>query len=340
MIVLMFLAVKISIISLLAVLLTNTAYTVYYKRISVNGCENDPCGNGNCSRNILGGYICYCEDGWSGTNCTEELDSCGFDPCVHDIDRCETNLCINGNCSDVNDAYICHCRPGWTGQNCSEEIDECQSEPCFHGNCTDMINTYTCQCDPGWTGSNCSEDIDECKKAPCYHGNCINLHNAYQCHCYTGWLGINCSQAVYNVALGKVTAMSSIYEGNSVLYGPHKGVDGNRNQQMYPDFSCFRNAETDEGDPWWRVDLGEVFLIQTVKIYNRLDCCSSRAKDITLSTGTSLANMLTAGIVTGQMADIEEFILPNNTAARFVQLTMNGTDPFHLCEVEVFGIQS
>jgi hypothetical protein len=66
----------------------------------------------------------------------------------------------------------------------------------------------------------------------------------------------------------------------------------------------------------------------------------ARARDITLSTGTSLANMLTSGYVTGQMADIEEFILPNNTGARFVQLTMNGTNPFHLCEVEVFGIQS
>ena len=89
--------------------------------------------------------------------------------------------------------------------------------------------------------------------------------------------------AVSNVALDKVTAMSSVYEGNSALYGPHKGVDGNNNQQMYPDFSCFRNSENDVDYPWWRVDLGGMFWIQSVKLYNRLDCCSEFYRSLLFS---------------------------------------------------------
>ena len=55
--------------------------------------------------------------------------------------------------------------------------------------------------------------------------------------------------------------------------------------------------------------------------------------------GTSLTNMSVVGLVPGQIADIQEFLLLDVTEARFVQVTMNGTEPFHLCEVEVFGIQ-
>ena len=37
------------------------------------------------------------------------------------------------------------------------DINECEFDPCVHGNCTDLINNYSCLCDPGYNGRNCSE---------------------------------------------------------------------------------------------------------------------------------------------------------------------------------------
>ena len=37
------------------------------------------------------------------------------------------------------------------------DINECEPNPCVYGNCTDLINNYSCSCDPGYNGRNCSE---------------------------------------------------------------------------------------------------------------------------------------------------------------------------------------
>ena len=39
--------------------------------------------------------------------------------------------------------------------NCLD-INECQSDPCVYGNCTDLINGYSCNCNAGYTDENCS----------------------------------------------------------------------------------------------------------------------------------------------------------------------------------------
>ena len=35
------------------------------------------------------------------------------------------------------------------------EIDECDSNPCVNGDCIDLVNKYTCDCLPGYTGPKC-----------------------------------------------------------------------------------------------------------------------------------------------------------------------------------------
>ena len=41
--------------------------------------------------------------------------SCGF---LAEIDECESDPCINGDCEDQVNGFLCHCLPGWTGQHC------------------------------------------------------------------------------------------------------------------------------------------------------------------------------------------------------------------------------
>ena len=66
-----------------------------------------------------GSYDCVCVEGFSGENCTENIDDCASEPCLN-----------GGSCVDGVAEYMCLCVPGYTGLNCEHNIDECGSNPC------------------------------------------------------------------------------------------------------------------------------------------------------------------------------------------------------------------
>lgn len=63
-----------------------------------------------------------------------------------------------------------------------------------------------------------------------------------------------------NVASGKVASQSSTFK-NKTEFGAQKAVDGNR--------VTFSHTAVDDYVPWWEVDLGEMYIIDSVKILNR-----------------------------------------------------------------------
>ena len=72
-----------------------------------------------------------------------------------------------------------------------------------------------------------------------------------------------------NLALEKQCSQSSDY----VRWGEAShAVDGNPSG-TYDDRHC---THTKDGDkhPWWMVDLGAMLAIESVTIFNRVDCCS------------------------------------------------------------------
>jgi Notch-like protein len=102
-------------------------------------------------------YVCSCSDGWSGTNCSEEINECSSNPC-NEWDRAASP----STCTHGVDVYFCSCSPGFTGYNCEVENNECESQPCQNnGECEDDVFLYSCQCVAGYSGYNCAEDIDE-----------------------------------------------------------------------------------------------------------------------------------------------------------------------------------
>ena len=70
-----------------------------------------------------------------------------------------------------------------------------------------------------------------------------------------------------NLALNQPTTQTAQSdEGKS-----SKAVDGNTDSH-FDAGSCSQTAEGDH-DPWWAVDLGQLFTVQGVVFYNRKDCC-------------------------------------------------------------------
>jgi hypothetical protein len=76
--------------------------------------------------------------------------------------------------------------------------------------------------------------------------------------------------------LGKPTAQSStIHDGAA-----SRAVDGNTNGK-YADGSCTHTQAG--GDEWWRVDLKYEYEIESVSLYNRVDCCGDRLIGVQVS---------------------------------------------------------
>ncbi|CAI2723409.1 unnamed protein product [Schistosoma spindalis] len=154
-------------------------------------CSTNPChSNGYCISYENGGFHCRCSQGWTGEDCSVDVDECHLsstNPCEH-----------NGVCINSPGGYQCLCPPGYHGSRCEDEILECALNPCKHdGTCIDLINGFQCVCPLGYEGLTCEDEINECSSSPCKNGaQCEDLINNYTCHCLPGWTGLHCENRI------------------------------------------------------------------------------------------------------------------------------------------------
>ncbi|MEM7257828.1 MAG: discoidin domain-containing protein, partial [Pseudomonadota bacterium] len=106
------------------------------------------------------------------------------------------------------------------------------------------------------------------------------------------------------------------------------------------------NHTNADANAWWELDLGDVYDLDSIKIWNRNDCCQDRLANFVLlvsddpfdskDLNTSVAQ---AGVYseefTGTPARTTESIL--GRAGRYVRVQLLGTNFLHLAEVQVFG---
>uniref|UniRef100_A0A673GWT6 Fucolectin tachylectin-4 pentraxin-1 domain-containing protein n=1 Tax=Sinocyclocheilus rhinocerous TaxID=307959 RepID=A0A673GWT6_9TELE len=139
-----------------------------------------------------------------------------------------------------------------------------------------------------------------------------------------------------NLALGGKAVQSSTY---SDLGAAQNAVDGNR-QSSYALGSC--SVTNGDMNPWWRVDLLDVYRVTRVSITNRGDCCEKRIEGIQIRIGNSLENngnnnelAAIVGPIPLGNTKIFEF---KHVKGRYVNLIVPGRNEYlTLCEVEVYS---
>jgi uncharacterized repeat protein (TIGR02059 family) len=144
-----------------------------------------------------------------------------------------------------------------------------------------------------------------------------------------------------NVALGKTAAMAG---GTNPAHPASLGTNGYItkqiiNDQDVPDY--FESPAND--DPWWQVDLGGSYLVSSIRVYNRADCCQENATGIILETsadGVTWENVDVSAEPFGgaYAAPYLRADLPERKAA-YVRVRLAGTGKtLALAEVQVYGV--
>lgn len=139
-----------------------------------------------------------------------------------------------------------------------------------------------------------------------------------------------------NLALHKPCQQSSYYQFfTPELVTKQSAVNGIKNGQ----FSFHTEKEV---NPWWQVDLEKCYELKEIKIYNRLNSCSERARTLRVLLSSDGGNWEEIyandeGSIFGGV-DNNPLIIPiDGKVARYVRLQLNEENYLHLDEVEVYG---
>lgn len=138
---------------------------------------------------------------------------------------------------------------------------------------------------------------------------------------------LSCLKAATNIALGKRTSQSSLFNDNPD-YGSFKGVDSGESDE-----SAFSTKE--ESNPWWEVDLGASYPINSITLYNILGEENYRVKGMQIwisqnGMDYSLIYVHDSYVFRNRRADI------GGHEARYIRLTIPGYSRLTLQEVVVY----
>jgi pimeloyl-ACP methyl ester carboxylesterase len=131
-----------------------------------------------------------------------------------------------------------------------------------------------------------------------------------------------------NLAFGQLVVQST----NQFAKTGAEAVDGNRDG----DWNNGSVSCTDhEPQAYWEVDLGGIALIESIKLFNRTDCCTERLSDFDLRisedgiTWSDIHHSGAIGVITT--------LAPPAPMGRYVRIQLRGVNFLSLAEVEVFG---
>ncbi|XP_052694398.1 neurogenic locus notch homolog protein 2-like [Crassostrea angulata] len=218
----------------------------------------------------------------------------------------------------------------------------------IHASCADGYSQsgsgrLNCQSNGEWKYDIVCEDMNQCLDNPCQNGGTFTQKDGcFTCSCTDGWTGARCNEAVSNLALNKPAKQSSRFTGAGVTYYANLAVDGNNGTDFVVD-KCSSTAGGDT-NPWWLVDLQNVYFVKSVRIFNRgMDKNgkdeSDRLRNVTVTVGLTESDVNTpCGFFAGPgtLSQLAVIDCPTLSQGRFVKISII-TEYLTLCEVEVFG---
>ncbi|XP_061495357.1 uncharacterized protein LOC133390557 isoform X2 [Rhineura floridana] len=141
---------------------------------------------------------------------------------------------------------------------------------------------------------------------------------------------------VYNAALDGKAFQSSSY---NKLGSAKNAIDGSTSSD-YLRGQCTHTQK--EANPWWTVDLRMRFVVVSVVITNRGDCCAERINGAEIRIGDSedeggITNPRCATITSLHLGETQKFHC-EGMSGQYVTITVPGEAKYlSLCEVQVFG---
>jgi hypothetical protein len=136
-----------------------------------------------------------------------------------------------------------------------------------------------------------------------------------------------------NLALGKSALQSSTSGGMSAsraVDGVTDGIASNNGvSQTNPDAQA-----------WWQVDLGSEKIIDSIRAFNRTDCCGDHETNYDIKFGEDGTNWETCSYERGAMKSPSTYRISGGVLGRYVRLQLHGTNSLQLGEVQVWGRDS
>lgn len=140
-----------------------------------------------------------------------------------------------------------------------------------------------------------------------------------------------------NLALTGTASQSSTLSAAQIVVAKN-AIDGKT------DGNIWNNSVThtlSEPQPWWQVDLLDMFEIDRIVLWNRTDACSYRLSNFNVSvldqnnTVVWANDFFTSGGWPNPSLAID---LPDNISGQIVKVRLNGSEYLSLAEVQVFPV--
>jgi hypothetical protein len=148
------------------------------------------------------------------------------------------------------------------------------------------------------------------------------------------------TQAQVNVALNKRATQLSNHISNKG--GASNAVDGITDGR-WQSGSVTHTKSEGEKNPWWTVDLGEVYEISKIRIWNRTDCCAERLDNFKILVKSQPSGESWRSFVPGTQRNTGRIplVFEGNAQGRYVMIQLvSSSGILSLAEVEVYGTKA
>ena len=201
-------------------------------------------------------------------------------------------------------------------------------------------------------------DVSNNADLACYPASLSNICNDYISFLDTGTTPVDfnlfCSDSLFvccagsaNLALGKPTTHSTTYGNGAASLAVDGITEGTTN---WGDGANLQHTPN-QAQPWWEVDLQATVDLESVRIYNRSNCCQDRLSNVYIFTSqspmdpnASVQDLLNNTHVF-QIAYQEAAVglvgnFPTDLTGRYVRIQLDKTTSLHMAEVEVYGCET